>query len=181
MQSFNIIPRESKPVQIYLGLGSNLGDRYYHLEWALHALSQKMGMGQVSSVYDTAPVGNTAQPRFLNLVCKATTSLTPTELLAFIKEIETDMGRQPEPPNSPRPIDIDILFYDNQIINIPGLIVPHPRLTERAFVLIPLAEIAPDFVHPVLGKTISKLLSDLKVSADEVVRWKNERGETCTK
>jgi GTP cyclohydrolase-4 len=181
MPSFNIIPRESKPIQIYLGLGSNLVDRYYNLAWALHVLSQKMGMGQVSSVYDTAPVGNTAQPHFLNLVCGATTSLTPTELLSFIKEIETDMGRQPGPPNSPRPIDIDILFYDNQIINIPGLIVPHPRLTERAFVLIPLAEIAPDFVHPVLGKMISKILNSLEVSAGEVVKWENKRGETCIK
>jgi 2-amino-4-hydroxy-6-hydroxymethyldihydropteridine diphosphokinase len=181
MPSFNIIPRESKSAHIYLGLGSNLGDRYYNLEWALHALSQKMGMGQVSSIYDTAPVGNTAQPRFLNLVCEATTSLTPTELLDFIKEIETDMGRQRGPPNSPRPIDIDILFYDNQIINIPGLIVPHPRLTERSFVLIPLDEIAPDFVHPVLGKMISKILNGLEVNAGEVVKWENKRGETCIK
>ena len=181
MQRSGIVPESLKPVQIYLGLGSNIGDRYYNLEWALHSLSQKMGMGQVSSIYDTEPVGNTAQPRFLNMVCEAATSLTPVELLAIIKEIETDMGRQPGPPNSPRPIDIDILFYNNQIINTPELIIPHPRLTERAFVLIPLAEIAPDFIHPVFGKTISKLLSGLKVSADEVVRWENERGETCTK
>ena len=163
MQSSNIVPESSKPVQIYLGLGSNMGDRYYNLEWALHSLSQKMGMGQVSSIYDTAPVGNTAQPRFLNLVCEATTSLTPIELLAFIKEIEMDMGRQPGPPNSPRPIDIDILFYDNQIINTPELIIPHPRLTERAFVLVPLAEIAPDFVHPVTRKNYKANAEDLKV------------------
>ena len=154
MQRSDIVPESLKPVQIYLGLGSNIGDRYYNLEWALHALSQKMGMGQVSSVYDTAPVGNTMQPRFLNLVCETNNTLTPTELLAFIKEIEMDMGRKPGPPNSPRPIDIDILFYDNQIINTPELIIPHPRLTERAFMLVPLAEIAPDFVHPVIGKTI---------------------------
>jgi 2-amino-4-hydroxy-6-hydroxymethyldihydropteridine diphosphokinase len=181
MHSFNAVPRESKTVQTYLGLGSNMGDRYYNLEWALHALSQKMGMGQVSSVYDTAPVGTTAQSRFLNLVCEAATSLTPTELLAFIKGIETDMGRKPGPPNRPRPIDIDILFYDNQIINTAELIIPHPRLTERAFVLIPLTEIAPDFVHPVAGKKIRQMLKALEVRADEVIKWENIRGEKCTK
>ena len=181
MQRSSIVPESLKPVRIYLGLGSNIGDRYYNLEWALHALSQKMGMGQVSSAYDTAPVGNTRQARFLNLVSEANTYLTPIELLAFVKEIEMDMGRQPGPPNSPRPIDIDILFYDNQIINTPELIIPHPRLTERAFVLVPLAEIAPDFVHPAIGKTISEMLLDLKVSVDEVVRWENKRGEICSK
>ena len=181
MQSFNIVPQESTPVQIYLGLGSNLGDRKHNLEGALHALPQKMWMGQVSSVYDTAPVGNTMQPRFLNLVCEANTSLTPIELLAFVKGIETDMGRKPGPPNSPRPIDIDILFYDNQIINTAELIIPHPRLTERAFVLIPLAEIAPDFTHPVVGKTITQMLKTLNTGVYEVINWENVRGEKCTK
>ena len=181
MPNNNIAPPESENVRIFLGLGSNMGDRRHNLEWAQHSLSQKLGMGQVSSVYDTAPLGNTRQARFLNLVCEAATPLMPVELLTFIKEIEMDMGRQPGPPNSPRPIDIDILFYDNQIINTPELIIPHPRLTERAFVLIPLAEIAPDFVHPAVGKTINEMLLDLKVNADEVVRWENKRGEICSK
>jgi 2-amino-4-hydroxy-6-hydroxymethyldihydropteridine diphosphokinase len=170
MYNSNIVA-EVKPVQIYLGLGSNIGDRRYNLEWALHALSMKMGMGQVSSLYDTAPVGNTAQPRFLNMVCEAATFLSPSDLLTFAKEIETDMGRKPGPHNSPRPIDIDILFYGARIINTPELIIPHPRLTERAFVLVPLAEIAPDFIHPVSGIKISQILQNLKVSSDEVLRW----------
>ena len=181
MRSSNFFPESSVSVQTFLSLGSNMGDRYNNLEWALHALSQKMGMGQVSSIYDTTPVGNIVQPRFLNLVCAATTSLMPIELLTFIKEIETDMGRQPGPPNSPRPIDIDILFYGDQIINIPGLIIPHPRLTERAFMLVPLAEIAPDFIHPVVGKKIRQILKALNVGMDEVIKWENKRGETCTK
>jgi 7,8-dihydro-6-hydroxymethylpterin-pyrophosphokinase len=115
------------------------------------------------------------------LVCEAITSLSSVELLAFIKEIEVDMGRQPGYPNSPRPIDIDILFYGEQIINTPELIIPHPRLTLRAFVLIPLADIAPDFVHPVGGKKIKQMLKALKISPNDVVRWENTRGELCMK
>jgi len=91
------------------------------------------------------------------------------------------MGRTPGPVNSPRPIDIDILFYDDQVIELPGLVIPHPRLTERAFVLVPFAEIAPDFVHPATGKTIGQTLADLKVDTGDVVEYSNVRGEKCTK
>ena len=141
-----------------------MGDRQNNLERALQLLSHKIKLVLVSPIYDTAPVGNTRQERFLNLVCEAATTLKPIDLLAFVKEIEEDMGRQPGPPNSPRPIDIDILFYGDQIINMPELIIPHPRLTERAFVLVPLADIAPDFVHPVTGKSDKSNVEDSESS-----------------
>ena len=143
-----------EPVVVYLGLGSNLGNRQNSLDRALDFLSQRLRLGKVSLIYDTEPVGNIEQPRFLNLVCQAFTTLTATGLLTLVKGIERKLGRRPGKSNAPRPIDIDILFYGDQVIETPGLVIPHPRLTERAFVLIPLAEIAPDLVHPVSGETI---------------------------
>jgi 2-amino-4-hydroxy-6-hydroxymethyldihydropteridine diphosphokinase len=181
MQDSIIHSPESKTTRIFLELGSNLGDRQQHLADALKALSGKIKVEAVSSIYDTKPVGNTRQGRFLNQACAASTSFTPAELLIFTKEIEKKMGRTPGPVNSPRPIDIDILFYDNQVIEMLGLIIPHPRLTERAFVLVPFAEIAPDFVHPIIGKTIGQILADLKIETGDVVKYRNARGEKCTK
>jgi len=148
----------SEPVTAYLGLGSNLGNRQDNLDKTLNLLSQRLRVRQVSSIYDTEPVGNVNQPRFLNSVCQVHTTLTPTELLALAKGIELKLGRARGKSNAPRPIDIDILFYDDQVIETPELVIPHPRLAERAFVLIPLDEIAPDLVHPVSGKTIRELL-----------------------
>jgi 2-amino-4-hydroxy-6-hydroxymethyldihydropteridine diphosphokinase len=177
----NSIPKELTPTKTYLGLGSNVGDRHCNLERALQLLSHKIKLALVSPIYDTAPVGNTRQKRFLNLVCQASTTLKPTDLLFFIKEIEAGMGRQPGPLNSPRPIDIDILFYGDRIVNTPELIVPHPRLTERAFVLVPLNDIASDFVHPATGERITQLLQALNIEPDDVVRLENIRGELCTK
>jgi len=162
----------NKPVIVYLGLGSNLGNRQDNLDRALDFLSQRLRVEKISSVYETEPVGNINQPRFLNLVCQAYTRLAPLELLTLAKSIESKLGRTSNKPNTPRPIDIDILFYGEQVIETPELVIPHPRLIERAFVLIPLAEITPDLVHPVSGKTVKELLEAIR-ETQGVLRWEN--------
>jgi 2-amino-4-hydroxy-6-hydroxymethyldihydropteridine diphosphokinase len=141
----------------YLGLGSNLGEREKNLIKALSLLGQKTQLIKVSSIYETEPVGFKEQPLFLNIVCQVCTNLKPVELLHSVKQIEKQLGRKPSYRNSPRIIDIDILIYDSIITKEHDLIIPHPRLAERAFVLIPLAEIAPQLNHPELGKSILEL------------------------
>ncbi len=161
-----------EPVTVYLGLGSNMGNRQDNLDRALDFLSQRLRVERVSSVYDTEPIGNINQPRFLNLVCQGYTRLAPMELLALAKGVESKLGRTPSKSNAPRPIDVDILFYDDQVIETPELVIPHPRLTERAFVLVPLDEITPDLVHPVTGKTIKELLKEV-TEVQSVFKWEN--------
>jgi 2-amino-4-hydroxy-6-hydroxymethyldihydropteridine diphosphokinase len=159
----------TEPVTAYLGLGSNLGDRQSNLDKALDLLSQRLRLEKISSIYDSEPVGNVDQPRFLNLVCEVITHLTPQGLLALAKGIEARLGRV-GPSGAPRTIDIDVLFYGDQVIETPELVIPHPRLAERAFVLVPLVEIAPDLVHPVSGKTIRELLKAAK-EVQGVFKW----------
>ena len=162
-------------VTAHLGLGSNLGDRKQNLAQALELLSKNVVIEKVSSIYETEPVGYREQPLFLNAVCRISTELSPAKLLRLAKKIEAKSGRLSSFCNAPRPIDIDILFYGNEVLDDKKLTVPHPRLVERAFVLVPLAEIAPDLVHPVNKKTVKKLLDDLGTMAG-VRKWA-EAGE----
>ncbi len=143
-------------VTVYLGLGSNLGNRQANLDMALKLLSERMRMGKVSSIYDTEPMDNTNQPRFLNLACEVQTRLTPEGLLALVKGIEQKMGRYSR-TGEPRIIDIDILLYGDTVMATPDLTIPHAKMTGRSFVLVPLSEIAPDIVHPVTKKPIIEM------------------------
>ena len=147
---------------VYLGLGSNQGDRDMLLRAALERLPRAgVAVERVSAVFDTAPMLVTEQPRFHNLVAAGRTPLTPLALLRAVKAIERGLGRVTGPRYGPRPIDIDVLLYDDLVLESAELSVPHPRIAERAFVLAPLAEIAPELRLPTLGRTATELASAL--------------------
>jgi 2-amino-4-hydroxy-6-hydroxymethyldihydropteridine diphosphokinase len=154
---------------IYLGLGTNLGDRQANLQDAVAGLIPKVGVLRVSSVYETEPWGYRDQPACLNQVLEGETDLQPLDLLVFLKNLELTLGRQATFLYGPRLIDLDILFYDQAVINKPELVIPHPRLAERAFMLVPLTELAPELRHPVLGLTISMLKNRIDTSGVKLV------------
>ena len=144
--------------QVYLALGSNIGNRQENLSKALQRLREIVDIHKLSAVYETEPVGYLDQPRFLNMVCYGQTTCSPDELLQSTQAIEEALGREPSFRNAPRPIDIDILLYDNLRLETEQLTIPHPRMSERAFVLVPLVEIAPTVIKPMSGKTAQEFL-----------------------
>ncbi len=146
---------------VLLLLGSNLGDRLSHMDKALQRLSELVGVLQCqSAIYETAAWGKTDQPGFLNMAVILNTRLTPQQVLSSILGIEREMGRQRDVKWGERTIDIDILMYDNVTVSDPDLVIPHPEMHKRRFALVPLHEIAPDALHPTIGKTISTLLAE---------------------
>jgi 2-amino-4-hydroxy-6-hydroxymethyldihydropteridine diphosphokinase len=153
-------------MKAYLGLGSNLGNRFRNLSDAVNHLVRKNGIriAHVSPVYETDPVGNTDQPKYLNAVLEIDTVLEPMNLLKTCLEVEAEMGRIRTRRWESRSIDIDVLLCGEELISTEELIVPHPLLHEREFVLRPLADIAPDLVHPVLDESIAELLCQVEES-----------------
>ena len=146
----------------YLSLGANLGDRAATLQRAVEALRQVGDLVAVSSLYETTPVGYRDQPDFLNAAVALRTELTPDALLDATQAIERDFGRQRSFANAPRTLHIDLIYLDDLILTSPRLTIPHPRVTERAFVLIPLREIAPELRDPRFGASIAKLVAQLR-------------------
>jgi 2-amino-4-hydroxy-6-hydroxymethyldihydropteridine diphosphokinase len=146
---------------IYIALGTNLGDRLANLRAAVESLPPEVIVKEKSHIYETPPWGYEEQPAFLNMVVKAETGLEPEPLLEYLKQLEVELGREQNFRWGPRLIDLDILFYDDLVLDSPPLVIPHPRLHERVFVLVPLMDVAPDFVHPLIGRKIRNIQAEL--------------------
>src|SRR5690625_1055687 len=163
--------------EVYIGLGSNMGEREKFLHDAIELLKENgnINLEKQSSIYETAPVGYTEQDHFLNMVIKIRTSLTHLDLLDVCQRIEDKLGRERTIENGPRTIDLDILLYNNENRDLERLRIPHPRLHERAFVLVPLHEIAPDLIMPTSGKHIEDLINDISSKElAEVIKWQEK-------
>jgi 2-amino-4-hydroxy-6-hydroxymethyldihydropteridine diphosphokinase len=148
-------------VAVYIALGANLGDRRANLAEALRRMEPDINVEAVSALYESPPQPPAPPPAYLNAACRVTTQLEPRELLAYLKRIEREMGRQTTERWAPRPIDLDIALYDDRIIDEGDLVIPHPRIAERAFVLRPLLDLDPNLTHPVTGERIAELLRRL--------------------
>lgn len=152
--------------EVYLGLGTNLGDKENNLNLAMDEIRKRVGeITSLSAYYITEPWGFDSQNSFLNAVCKVCTSLSPSEVLSVTQSIERDLGRMKKSINgqySDRPIDIDILLYDNLVIDTPDLSIPHPLMHKRLFVMEPLTEIDPKLIHPVLHLSMEDILRNLQ-------------------
>ena len=159
-------------VEAYIAFGSNIGNREANINNAFDLLKQKMNIVKRSALYETKPMYVEEQDWFLNGAAEVETKLTPDELLLFLKYIEKKLGRKSVKRNGPRIIDLDILFYGKQIVDAKDLHVPHPKMEERAFVLVPLAEIAANFVHPGNHKSVFELLAKLDYDRTEIKRKK---------
>lgn len=157
---------------VYIALGSNLGSRLANIKNAISNFTPQLDVKKKSPVYETPPWGYADQPAFLNQVVMAETYLEPEDLLSHLKRLEVVLGREPSFPNGPRLIDLDILFYDDLEVDSPPLQIPHPRLHQRAFVLVPLNDIAPDLIHPTLGKSVGEILLD--VDRFNIVEYKGK-------
>jgi 2-amino-4-hydroxy-6-hydroxymethyldihydropteridine diphosphokinase len=151
----------SRLVTVYIGLGSNLGDRSKNLSGAVERLSSVGTVTAVSSIYETKPWGVEGyQPRYLNQAAAVDTSMDALDVVTELLSIEYSLGRAREEKNASRTLDLDLLLHGDSVMNASGVTVPHPRLHERAFVLIPLVEIAPDIVHPILDRSIAELAAE---------------------
>ena len=154
--------------KIYLSIGSNLGDRSEHLREAVTRLAaEEIGVLRESSIYETEPRDFRDQPWFLNQVVEAETDLFPRQVLARVQKIEREMGRRRGVAKGPRVIDIDIILFGDAVLRTPELEIPHPRISERRFVLEPLAELSPDLRHPETGRSVREMVEGVK---DQIVR-----------
>jgi 2-amino-4-hydroxy-6-hydroxymethyldihydropteridine diphosphokinase len=147
--------------KVYLLIGGNMGDRMANLRLAMEAIEKEIGpIQKMSSIYETAAWGNTQQPDFLNQALLVHTHWDASKVMTCLLTIEKEMGRERSVPMGPRTIDLDIIYFNEEILDLPSLTIPHPRLAERKFVLLPLTEIAPDFMHPIFNKSNASLLKE---------------------